>query len=239
MLDQLLLGDAAAQRQALERIEVHHDQVDGLDAARSRRSAVSVGVVAPRQDRAVDRRVQRLDAPPSISGAPVTSSTERDLEAGLLQPAAVPAEATSSTPRAVRPLAKGTSPVLSDTDRSALPDLLHAPSTGADRHLASLHPDTVPRKRQHGVDQEPVLDRPEALAQRLRLVIVEDWNRLLQEDGAGVQALVDEMDGHARDPHAVAQGVADAVEAGEGRQQRRVDVDRRQPAPAARASAAP
>ena len=49
--------------------------------------------------------------------------------------------------------------------------------------------------------------------------------RALGDDRAGVDALVDEVHGHARDLDAVGHGLLDGADAGEGREERRVDVD--------------
>jgi len=52
-----------------------------------------------------------------------------------------------------------------------------------------------------------------------------DADRVLEQDRTGIDAVVDEVDGDAEDAHAVGDGLADGVEAGEGGQQRRMDVD--------------
>jgi len=50
----------AARHRRLEGVEVHHDQVDRCDAVRLHRTGMRL-LVAPRQDAAVDLRMQRLD----------------------------------------------------------------------------------------------------------------------------------------------------------------------------------
>ncbi len=59
--------DAGVEVRALgdgrfERVEVDGDQVDGADAVRFHRRDI-FRIVAPREDAAVDRRMQRLDSP--------------------------------------------------------------------------------------------------------------------------------------------------------------------------------
>ena len=214
VLDELGLRHAAPHRQPLERIEVDDHEVDRPDvAARAGPPASSGTSRRARMPPWIDG-CSVFTRPPSISAAPVTSSTSVTFSPASSSAAAVPAEATSSMPRAARPFAKGTSPVLSDTDRSARLISVTRPPPDY-RHPASLHPDPVLREGLHGLGQEPVLDRPEALVERLHRVIVVDGNRLLQEHRARVEPRVDEMDGHAGHPDAVAQGLADAVEAGE------------------------
>jgi hypothetical protein len=59
----------------------------------------------------------------------------------------------------------------------------------------------------------------------LLVVAVEDGDGGLDDDGAGVEAFVDEMDGAAGEFYAVLQGLELGLEAGEGGQQRGVDVE--------------
>src|SRR5439155_22480694 len=60
-LDGFLLPHAVAARDVAERIEVHADEVEGPDLVLLERRRVFV-VVAPREDRCMDREVQRLHA---------------------------------------------------------------------------------------------------------------------------------------------------------------------------------
>jgi len=55
-------------------------------------------------------------------------------------------------------------------------------------------------------------------------VVIEDRNRGLQNDGAGVEIFVDEMDGAAREFDAIFEGLALRFEARERGEQRRVNV---------------
>ena len=50
-------------------------------------------------------------------------------------------------------------------------------------------------------------------------VVVMNRDGLLGDDGAGVDALIDEMDGAAGDFHAVIEGLFPCLESGEGREE--------------------
>ena len=65
----------------------------------------------------------------------------------------------------------------------------------------------------------------DALGERVGVVGVEDRDGALQDDGAVVEVFVDEVDGATRDFDAVVEGLLLSVEAGEGGQQRRVDIE--------------
>ena len=64
----------------------------------------------------------------------------------------------------------------------------------------------------------------DARGERLRRVVVEDGNGALRDDGAAVQSLVNEVDGAAAHFDAVGDGLSLRVEAGEGGEQTRMDV---------------
>ena len=61
LLDQVVEAHVAARRGLLERVEVDDDHVDRRDTELARRREV-VGMVAPREDPAVDGRMQGLHA---------------------------------------------------------------------------------------------------------------------------------------------------------------------------------
>ena len=61
-LDRVLLADPAPGDDVLERVEVHADEVEGLDVVVLELVAV-VGAVSPGEDRRVDPRMQGLHAP--------------------------------------------------------------------------------------------------------------------------------------------------------------------------------
>src|SRR5262249_52642649 len=66
-LDRVLLADAVAPRHFAEGIEVHADEVERLDLLLRERRDVVVAV-APREDRRVDPRVERLHPPAEYLG---------------------------------------------------------------------------------------------------------------------------------------------------------------------------
>ena len=59
----------------------------------------------------------------------------------------------------------------------------------------------------------------------LRVACVGQLDRALEDDRAGVDPFVDEVDRHAEDLHAVLDRLLDRAHAREGGQQRRVDVE--------------
>jgi hypothetical protein len=61
LLDRLRLAHVRLGRRRLERIQVHHDQLEGQDAVGGQRVHV-LGIVVPAEDPAVDLRVQRFQA---------------------------------------------------------------------------------------------------------------------------------------------------------------------------------
>src|SRR6266436_5830234 len=65
----------------------------------------------------------------------------------------------------------------------------------------------------------------DALGKGVLVVGVEDGDDGLQDDGAGVEIFVDEMDGAAGELDAVVEGLLLRFEAGEGRQERRVNIE--------------
>src|SRR5690625_5959236 len=69
-----------------------------------------------------------LTRPPSISGCPVTSLASTTERPASLSSVAVPPDEISSQPNSARPSAKGTSPLLSETLRTALRTSLTCPS---------------------------------------------------------------------------------------------------------------
>ncbi len=73
-----------------------------------------------------------------------------------------------------------------------------------------------------------MLDLPDARVERVRGVARLDRDPLLRDDRAGVHAVVQEVDCDAGFLSAGRERLADCVEAGEGRQERGVDVDARE-----------
>ncbi len=73
------------------------------------------------------------------------------------------------------------------------------------------------------------LDDLDALVESRLVVAVFDRDGRLGDHRAGVDPVVDQVDGAAGDLHAVGERVAHGVGAGEGREERRVGVDHREP----------
>ena len=83
-LDGVLLADRAAGDDVLERVEVHADEVEGLDVVVLELVAV-VGAVSPGEDRRVNPRMQRLHAPAQQLGCLGYVLDRRDRDPDLLQ----------------------------------------------------------------------------------------------------------------------------------------------------------
>lgn len=78
---------------------------------------------------------------------------------------------------------------------------------------------------QHGLGQQPVLDGVNAGEQARLIVARQDGDRLLQQDRAAVEVLVDDVDGHAGRPDPGGQRITHGVSARKSGQQRRMDVE--------------
>jgi len=65
----------------------------------------------------------------------------------------------------------------------------------------------------------------DALGKGVLVVGIEDGNDGLQDDGAGIEIFVDEVDGASGELDAVVEGLLLRFEAGEGRQERRVNIE--------------
>src|SRR3954470_4056508 len=157
---------------------------------------------------------------------------------------AVPPVETISTPRSASPRANSTSPRLSDTVSSARrtrtsPGWLTsigpwsvvaiANPLPLDHDLARrlrVDPHPPGGDQTHGTRQQPVLDLVHAFLDRGDVTrIRKNVERLLRDDRPQVHVLVDEVDGHAHHRDAILDRLLGGPEAGEGGQQRRVDVD--------------
>ena len=99
-----------------ERIEVHHHQVDGLDAVLGHHRVVGA---APAEQAAVDLRVQRLDAAVHDLGEAGDAETSVTSMPSSRSSAAVPPVERSSTPRLRSARAKSSRPSLFETLSSA------------------------------------------------------------------------------------------------------------------------
>ena len=172
-----------------------------------------------------------------ISGKPVKSSMARTSSPAASSADAVPPVEMISTPSSESPCAKSTMPVLSDTESTARrmrtsPGWVIAPprddSQRRDQHAARVgrvDADGVARDQAYRLAQQLVLDRAQRVADRGGLGRLGEVERALEDDRAGVDALIDEVDGDTEHLHAVGERLLDRPDAGEGRQQRGVDVD--------------
>ena len=157
--------------------------------------------------------------PSSISGKPVTAATSvtgrpavaqrRGRAAGRDELEPEPDEARSE---------RGQARLVADREQRAT---RHRIAARRVRRSPACRP-VAARRRRHGPPpgQEPVLDRLDPLVERRLVVAGQDRDRLLGDDRAAVERLVDEVDRAAGHPDAVGERVADGVRAREGRQQR-------------------
>src|SRR5215210_647288 len=145
-----------------------------------------------------------------ISGKPVKPSIDRTVSPASRSCAAVPPVETSSTPRAARPRANSTTPVLSDTDSSARrirtsPGCVTSdPPSGRDDSGSRLHPDVprIARIEPHRAAGDPADGGAEQLvlvgAQRRldlrRVARVRKIDGALGDDRPRVDPRVDEVD---------------------------------------------
>src|SRR4051812_48449985 len=174
-----------------------------------------------------------LTRPSRISGKPVYSSIARMSMPWSRSSRAVPPVETISTPRSARPRAKSTSPRLSETVSSARrtrtpPGSTTSSASGSVVATTHLLDDHVPGRlwidahgalgdQLHGTRQQPVLNLVDPVLDggdvpRIRRI---DRERLLQDDRARVDALVDEVDGRAHLLDPVLEGLLDRAQAGE------------------------
>src|SRR3990172_345557 len=107
----------------------------------------------------------------------------------------------------------------------AVPRRREAEAAAVDDHLSPRHSDPAFREQSHRQREQLVLPRQDPGGQRLLRVVVAHLHRLLQEDGAAVRALVDEVDRAPGDLRPVLQDVLVGVGPGEGRQQGGMYVD--------------
>src|SRR6476646_11247879 len=180
---------------------------------------------------ACSRGCSVLTRPPMISSEPGNSETSVPSSPASRSAVAVPPVERISTPSAVSPLAKSTTPVLSETEISArrtrncpsprLSCWVSVAGSVIDRDLA----------RVAGVDPNPAL-RDHADRLRIQLVLdgvdgglqhpafAADRHRHppLQDHRPGVDPLIDEMDGDPGLLHPRLERLADRVEPGEVRQ---------------------
>ena len=184
-----------------ERIEVHADDVERLDPVLGERGAVLVQV-EPGEDAGVNRRVERLHAARRASRArAVTSSTRVTSSPCSSRNAAVPPEETSSNPSCASPAANVVDAVLV--------------VDGDERPHAAISPATVSGRRRCST----------AWRRSSSVSRGSTGTGSCTRIGPGVDALVDEVHRDAGRLDAGGQRVLDRIRAGEGGQERGVDVD--------------
>ena len=101
----------------------------------------------------------------------------------------------------------------------------HPPVILTRRGFLIVDPDRSRGDQLDGAGEQPVLDRMDPLEHLLHGASVCELDRLLHEDRAGVDALVDEVHRDPGDPHPVGERLPDRVEPRERRQEGGVDVD--------------
>ena len=232
VLDQLRLAHSTLLGDILERIEVHHDEVDRFDAELLDGPHV-VRHPAVGQDAAVDRGVEGLD--PSVHdlreagdlghgrdryplvGQKAVGPPRRDqLDAQLHEPAGERLEV----------------PLVRDGDKRAahLHQLPRFGVVGLSSHAHPARPgirrgDAPTRDEFDHPGQHAVLQCVDARGQARGRVVVVDGQGLLADDGTGVGAFVHVVHGDSGHLDPVAQRVTDAVGARETRKEGRVQVD--------------
>src|SRR5260370_36014820 len=96
--------------------------------------------------------------------------------------------------------------------------------SGQPQHAAAFDFEFSFENCSNGFGIDAMLFSQNFFGERSFSVFVEDGDSGLRDDRAGVEIFVDEMDGAAGEFHAVFEGLALRFEAGEGREQRRMDV---------------
>src|SRR5690606_25830963 len=161
--------------------------------------------------------------PPSISAAPVTSSTGTTVIPASASVRAVPPDDTISTPAARSREANSTKFDLSWTEisaRSTGKGLIRPPY-----HLVSFHLDGPGSQRLDHRREDLVLSLLYAGVERLLVVVGPHHDRHLGDDRPVVYLLVDEVHRHPGDPDPVLQRLGHRVGPRETRQERRMDVE--------------
>ena len=203
LLDHLVPGDVEAGHGLLERIEVHADEIDRLNAVGGEIGDV-LGNVAPGEDAAVDGRVQR-DHPV----AEHFGEARHVLEGG-----------------------DGDALVREQLGRAAAREQLEVESVRAPartrrfrtcRRRRAAHV-SCGAQLPHDLGQQPVLDVLDPRVQGCRRVAGQDRDRLLSQHGARVDAVVDQVDRRARLGRPRRERLLDGMGAGEGGKQRRMHV---------------
>ena len=247
VLDHLVLGDAAAGRGGLERIEVHAHQVDELDLVLGGRRHVLL-VVAQRQQPGVELRVQRLDAAAHDLREAREVLDRPDLEPALAQRGRGAAGRDQLDAQRSQPARELHDPGLVGDRQQRAPHLhltrldhrLHRVAEDTWRRHQAVPPTSTRRgwdgsgrtvplaiSRTAPVNNSCSIGRS-ALAHLGRLGRLGQLDRLLEDDRPRVDPLVHEVDRDAEDLHAVVERLLDRAHARERGQQRGMHVDHAQ-----------
>ena len=166
--------------------------------------------VAPREDPAVHGRMECDDPVPEQLGEPGEL-----LERGHVGEPRIGEESRRA-------------PAREQLDAQALQPFRERRQTGLVVRRQQRAPDAhASASSLHDLGQEPVLDLADPRVQALARIAHEDRHPFLPQDRAGVDPVVDEVDGGAGLVDTGPEGLLDRVSAREGRQERRVHVDDR------------
>ena len=217
VLDHLVVGDAAAGGGPLERVQVHAHEIDELDIVVLGRVHV-LGVVAHRQQAAVQLRVQRLDPAvhdlreagqvgdlahldPGVGQLARRASGRDDLDPELNQ---APGELDEPGLVGDRKQGPGDLHVLGGDRRKlvgARSSLLHNASTLSLDHdaprIRGVDPHGPERDQPDRLREQLVLDRMQPLEHRVGVDGVGQLDRTLEDHRSGIYPAVDEVH---RDP---------------------------------------
>ena len=93
-----------------------------------------------------------------------------------------------------------------------------------DAHAALVHGQGAGCEQEDGLGEEALLHEVQTGEEPLLVIVRPDVDRLLEDDRTAVEVLVHEVHGDAGRPHAVGERVADRMRAGEGGEERGMDV---------------
>ena len=204
LLDRLLPRDAGAGDGVLERVEVDADEVERRDAVPLEVGDV-LGDIAAGEDASVNGRMQRHDPVAEHLGEPRQRLDARDVEPGVREETRRAAARQELDPEPVEPF--------------------------GERGQASLVPRGEERRRCHeAMSSSTTSGSSRCSTSRIRACRVSavssgNTGTLLPEHRAGVDPLVDEVNGGTGLGDTGGERVLDGVDTGERGKQRRVHVD--------------
>ena len=208
-----------------ERVQVHHDEFERLDAEFLQRRGV-LGLAQVGQQSRVHPRVQRLDAAVEHLGEAGELLDRRDRNTSGRNGFRGRPGRDDRDARLVQARGQfGQTRLVVDADQRPSDRL--TPVVVAHPMVAFRPVQVTPRVASVGQDfcQQSSFDDLDPLVQRRLVVVVEHRYRLLRQKRPGVGARVHQVHAATGHLHAVRQRVGHGVRAGERRQQRRVGVD--------------